>query len=306
VQNNNNDVTFSIVGFFKILWQQKILVLSGTFLFVLISALYVYKLPDLYRAEITLIPNKNADGGLSSLSGQLGSLASLSGINFKSESNKSGQFVELSTSRGFVQQFIEKHQLLVNLLAVKGWDKNNNQLIYDDALFDVKSQKWRLAQPNQKIPTPWQAYGQFIKFLNVTQEAGGMLNITLDYYDPKLAKRWLYQYVDELNDFIRQQDLIEAQASIKYLQREASLAEVSSVKSVFYNLIEQKTKTVLLAKVSKGYVFKPLDDIVLPEDKQSPKRGIIIILFAFLGMLISIVIALIRHLIIAEHEHVNQ
>jgi len=298
-------VTFSVLGLFNILNEAKKLIFIIVSIVAIITSVYVYSMPDIYRAEITLIPTDTSNaGGISSLTGQLGGLAGLSGINLGAEKNNVAQFVELATSRSYIQSFIEKQELLPYLFAVKSWDKNSNKFIYDDNIYNVSMNKWLVGDALLTIPTPWQGYNGFIKMLSINEvSSSGMLKITLDYINPVLAKKWLKLYVDGLNNLIEQQDLNEAQQSIDYLLETAKDSHVQSVKAVLYSLIEEKTKTILLANVNSGYVLKPLTDIVLPEDKNSPNRVFLVIVITFLASIGAVFIALLRHLLVIERRH---
>jgi len=67
------------------------------------------------------------------------------------------------------------------------------------------------------------------------------------------------------------------------------------MQSVFYQLIAEQTKTLMLAEVSEEYVFKTLSPAKVAEEKSQPKRVLIAILGFMLGGMLTIVIVLIRH-----------
>ena len=62
------------------------------------------------------------------------------------------------------------------------------------------------------------------------------------------------------------------------------------VQEVFFRLIEEQTKTVMLAKVSDEYLLKTLDPAVAPEIKSKPRRSVIVVLSMILGSVFGIVI----------------
>jgi len=63
---------------------------------------------------------------------------------------------------------------------------------------------------------------------------------------------------------------------------------------VFFRLIEEQTKTVMLAKVSSEYLLKTLDPSIAPEKKAKPKRALIAVLGTLLGGFLGVVIVLVR------------
>jgi hypothetical protein len=67
------------------------------------------------------------------------------------------------------------------------------------------------------------------------------------------------------------------------------------MQTVFYQLIEEQTKTIMLAEVSKEYVLKTIDPANAPEEKAKPKRALIVVLGTMLGGILSVLFVLIRY-----------
>ena len=67
------------------------------------------------------------------------------------------------------------------------------------------------------------------------------------------------------------------------------------INGVFAQLIEELTKTIMLANVSKDYVFDITDPPVVPELKSKPSRALICVLGTLLGGMLGIVWVLVRH-----------
>ncbi len=67
------------------------------------------------------------------------------------------------------------------------------------------------------------------------------------------------------------------------------------MQTVFYKLIEEQTKTQMLAEVNQEYVFKTLDPAVVPEEKAKPKRALMVVLGGILGGMLGIMLVLARH-----------
>ncbi len=66
------------------------------------------------------------------------------------------------------------------------------------------------------------------------------------------------------------------------------------MQSVFYQLIEEQTKTLMLAEVSDEYVFKTLSPARVEEQKSKPKR-IVVVLGFILGGFLSLLVVLFRY-----------
>jgi len=66
------------------------------------------------------------------------------------------------------------------------------------------------------------------------------------------------------------------------------------MQSIFYQLIEEQTKTIMLVNVRAEYVFNTIDPAVVADEKHSPRRSLIVILVTLLGGIIGVVSILIR------------
>ncbi len=108
---------------------------------------------------------------------------------------------------------------------------------------------------------------------------------------------WLTWLVQDINEYMREQDQIEAKASIDYLTSQLAKIKVATMETVFYELIEEQTKNMMLTMVKKEYVLKTIDPAQVPETRAKPNRSLILILGTILGGMLSILIVLIRFFI---------
>ena len=67
-------------------------------------------------------------GGISKLAGQFGGLASLAGFLPDDGVNKSELGLEVLKSRKFVREFVERHKITPQLMAVDYWDPETREL----------------------------------------------------------------------------------------------------------------------------------------------------------------------------------
>ena len=111
----------------------------------------------------------------------------------------------------------------------------------------------------------------------------------------KIATQWLLWLVSDINAAMREQDKADAQRSIDYLSEKLKETQLADMQTVFYQLIEQQTKTIMLAEVSQEYVLKTIDPANAPEEKAKPKRALIVVLGTMLGGIFSVLIVLVRY-----------
>lgn len=291
---------------FTIVWQGKWIVVIITTLFAFASTIYAIKQPNIYIATTLLAPvsEQSGAGGLAKMAGQFGGLASLAGINLGSGgTDKTGLALEVLQSRRFIEQFINKHNLLIPLMAAKKWDPVNNELILDDEIYNKDTQAWLrdVELPKRPTPSSWEAYKAFVEILSVSKDKeSGMITLAIEYYSPNLASEWLQWLVKDINEAMRTQDKLEASNSINYLTKKLQETQLADMKTVFYQLIEEQTKTIMLAEVSQEYVFKTIDPANAPEEKAKPKRVLILIGGTFFGGVLSLMVIMLRHFIRGE------
>ncbi len=267
---------------FSEIWRAKIWLFGASLLAAVAMVFYSLSLPNIYRAEALLTPvTEGAGGKLGSLAGQLGGLASLAGVNLgKGDSNKTAIAMEKLKSREFFFKFAEKHQILVPLMAGKNWQPENDQLIIDSSIYDTATAQWvrTVSWPKQQQPSLQEAHEVFLKNLNVTQDkASGMIKIAYQHVSPTVSRNWVTALIAELNEDMRQRDISEAQSSISYLEQQVADTKITEIKTVLYQLIEEQTKTLMLANVKPEYILETVDAAVVPEKKYKPGRAVMVI-----------------------------
>ena len=300
-QHLPEDDEIDLAELWHAIWSGKLLIIAISALFAISSVIYAINQPNIYRATTLLAPasEQGGAGGLSKMAGQFGGLASLAGINLGGGgTDKTGLALEILKSRLFLENFIAKHQLLVPLMAANNWDANSNTLAIDNEIYNSETNTWlrEVKAPKKPEPSPWEAFKAFQQVLSVsTDKESGMITLAIEHYSPEVATQWLVWLVDDINSTMREQDKLEAQNSIDYLSKKLQETQLADMQTVFYQLIEEQTKTIMLAEVSQEYVLKTIDPANAPEEKAKPKRALIVVLGTMLGGILSVLIVLIRY-----------
>jgi uncharacterized protein involved in exopolysaccharide biosynthesis len=295
------DDEIDLAELWRAIWAGKLTIILISFIFAVGSVAFALSKPNVYKASVLLAPvsTEGGAGGVGALAGKFGGLASMAGINLGgSGGDKTTLALEIIKSRSFIESFIAKHDLLVPLMAAKNWDLATDTLILDEELYDVANKKWlrEVKAPKKPEPSSWEAYKTLSKLLTVSQDkTSSMVNIEMEFYSPTIAKQWLTWLIKDINEFMREQDQIEAQASIDYLTEQLSEIELATMETVFYQLIEEQTKNMMLTRVKKEYVLKTIDPAQVPDTKDKPKRALIVVLGTMLGGILSVLIVLIRY-----------
>ena len=292
---------------FRDLWAGKWLIGGFTVAVAIVAVVVSLMMPNIYRAEALLAPN-NQEGsrGLSALAAQYGGLASLAGVNLSGAStDKTALGLEVLKSRKFISEFIARHDILVPLMAAEDWDAKSGEIVIDANDYDVSRQEWirDVSPPKKSIPSMQEAYEEFMDILSVSQDKkSGFVTVAVEHYSPNTAKQWVDWLVEDINSTIMQQDVAEAEEAIDYLNKQVAKTSLADLQNVFFSLIEEQTKTVMLAEVSKEYLLKTLDPAVSPELKHKPRRSLIVILAAMMGGFLGVFAQLIWPRVVCRRD----
>lgn len=274
---------------FATLWRGKWIIIAFTIIFAAAGVAYALYKPDIYQASALLAPAQDDAGGR--IGGQLSGLASLAGVNLGGgDANKTVIAKETLQSRAFLTDFVHRHNLAVPLMATKAWNMNAGEWIFDEDIYDASAQQWLNDENGQsQKPTDWDLVKQFRNQLSVSENKdNGMLTVSFKSLSPVAAKNWVEKLVHDINEHMRAQDVQEAEASIAYLEDKLRQTNIAGMQQVFYQLIEQETRTVMLANAQREYVFKTVDPAVVPQEKSEPKRALIAIVATMLGGMLGV------------------
>ncbi|WP_394200788.1 Wzz/FepE/Etk N-terminal domain-containing protein [Shewanella waksmanii] len=293
----NDSFQLDIKDLFVELWQKKLFIIVFSGLFSVAGVLFSLSLPNIYKAEVLLAPN-SADSQMQNLAGQLGGIAALTGISMGGgQSDKTAFGLEVLRSRAFADRFIQSRDILVPLMAIESWDASTNTVVIDPTLFDSEAEQWvrEVKAPKEAKPSAWEAFKVFSENLTYERNSdSGFVRISYTSQSPYLAQQWLAWLVDDLNLWMKTYDTREIKNNIFYLNQQLKETNIAEMHKIFYQLIEEQTKKLMLAEAQAEYAFKIVDPAIVPEEKSSPRRALICILFSFFGGIMSVVLVLLN------------
>lgn len=286
---------------FTVLWDGKGLITLITGFAAVCAVLYALWLPNIYESKALLAPNdESGAGGLAGLAKQYGGLASLAGINIGGGgggATKSLKAQQKITSLDFFTRYLYE-TVVVDLMAVDYWEAASGELVYNPELFDNKSQKWlrKARYPQQAKPSAQETHKAFLSVLTLSEDAKtSLVTLSVKHVSPIVAQGWVELVINAVTEELRGKDVDEARGSIAFLEEQRLQTSLVSLDEVFAQLIEEQTKTIMLANVSKDYVFEIIDPPVVPELNSEPKRALICILGTLLGGMLAVLLVLVRH-----------
>ena len=303
VQNNAQNIDeIDLRELFVVLRAGSLKIIAITVLSAFISVIYALSVPNQFYATAVLAPAQSDNSDLSGALGQLGGLASLAGVNIGSgESSESQIAQEIMKSWNFIEAFISKNNIAVEVFAAEGWNRSSNELLIDEDLYDTETKTWLIEDDNTGKfgpPSSWKLFESFSQKLSVAEDKKlGLVTVSIEYYSPQLAKQWLDTFIEAINAHMQQRQMIKVTNNINYLQTQIEKTSVAEMREVFYTIIEDQMKSKMLAEASPEYAFVTVSPSMVPEKKSQPQRSLICILGTMLGGIFSVILVLVMHYI---------
>ncbi|MEI8631070.1 GNVR domain-containing protein [Vibrio sp. PP-XX7] len=182
-------------------------------------------------------------------------------------------------------------------MAIKGWNQGTEQFSYKTKIYNPDNKQWLTNKEGKSLkPLMLDAVNYFIqKIMTVHLDSKtGMVTVSVDFYSPAVAQQWATLLIAELNDEIRQQDMLDAHNRIEYLNQQLTKTNIADSRKMLYQLIEQQTKTLMLTNVSKEYIFRTIDPAVKNLAPIKPKKRLIIVVAVLMGLITGIMFVFIR------------
>lgn len=300
-QVNLSDDEIDLKEVARVLWGRRLIIVVSVVVATAASIIIAICLPDVYKAEAVLMPTANRqDTGLGTLVSQYGALAGVAGIDITGLENtdRTAYAIRLLKSRRFVADFIRKHDAMVELMAAENWDRNSGELTFDSEIYDVRHKKWvrKAKKPFKSEPSMQEAYEVFMDNFSVEKSSeDDFIILSVEHISPYIAKQWVDWLVADLNQTIRDQDVVENERSVEYLEQKILATPLTELKNIFAELIQDQLKTIMLANVRAEYALRTVDPAVLPLMKSKPNRLIICVLGAFVGAVLVSIFVLAGH-----------
>jgi uncharacterized protein involved in exopolysaccharide biosynthesis len=260
---------FDLAALVRLVWRYRLLVFAVGFASAVLVAVWVFTEKPYFRADVVVTDARDRGmGGASALASQLGGLASLAGVNLAPGNlAASEEAAAVLNSHHLAEEFIQRDGLLPILR--------------------------RASRPDASL---WRAVKLFKDgVLTVRKDLRtGVTTIAVEWTDPPLAARWANDYVALANELIRNRALEESTRNITYLNEQLSKTNDVELRKVMYNLIENETKTLMMAKGRADYAFAVVDPAVAPELKVGPHRLLATLIGFVLGCGFATLVAFVH------------
>jgi LPS O-antigen subunit length determinant protein (WzzB/FepE family) len=252
-----------IFAMIALMWRYRYLIAASSILFALLAVWYALTAKEIFRAEavITEVHNDSLSGQ-NGVSGQLGGLASLAGLNVGNNADANSQTV--LASRHLIEEFVKSHDLVAVLTAKGG-----------------------------KRATLWFAVKRFQETVVKIHDdqLKGFTSVSMDWTDAATAAKWANDFVALANQLIRTRVIADATRNVAYLTKQLEQAKEVEVQRSLSTLLENETKTLMLANGRVDYAFRLVDPAVPPEVRHSPQRTLLVISGTAVGFFLGFALA---------------
>jgi uncharacterized protein involved in exopolysaccharide biosynthesis len=265
----NKEDELDLAALVHLLWRHRRLVALVSLMGALVAGILAFTAKPIFRAEVVVTPARDRSmGGIPSLAGQLGGLASLAGVDLTPGNlGTNAESSAVLESRHLAEEFIRRNGLLPDL-----------------------------QRASNERSSLWLAVDRFKKgVLSVRKDQRrGVTTVAVEWTEPATAATWANGYVALANELIRNRAMEDSTRNIAYLNEQISKTNVVDMRKVMYNLIENETKTLMVANGRTDYAFEVVDPAVAPELKVRPHRLFLVAIGFTVGFGLAAVIALVR------------
>jgi uncharacterized protein involved in exopolysaccharide biosynthesis len=267
-----------LIELLRSLWDSRYTIIGFTLVFACLGVTYALLATPWYKAEITLAPKQQEIPG--GISAQLGGLASLAGLGGMGD-DKSVEAIATIGSRELARAFIEAHDLVPRIFH---------------AQWDAAAGRWK-----EDDPEKWPDVRDAIKFYQeemvaVSQDRKTQLiTLSVTWTDPDEAAAWASELVERVNNQMRTRAAREAEANLKYLNKELAATNVVNLQQSISRLIETEMQKLMVARNSEDYAVRTIDAAQIPKRPDRPKKPIVAVLATIAGGLLSLVWLGLRH-----------
>ena len=291
---SDDDNGLSLLELWRICCKERWLIAATTVVTTLLSAVYAFASTEWFQADVVSMPsNAKSVPGLAGQLGALGGLASLAGISIGG--GGTAEPIAVLKSRDFTGAFITEQNILPIIFADK-WDAQTNGW----------SQKDPKRQPDLRDAIKY--FQENIQTVTDDKKTG-LVKLSIEWTDPKLAAMWANTLIAQLNNRLRDRALVEADANVKYLRQELAATDVLALQQSIGRLLETELQKLMLARGNKEFAFRVIDRAVVSKTRSRPKRVQVLILGGILGGMLSALVIGVRRsvrrpLVFENHQNV--
>ncbi len=194
----------NLLDYWRVIWKRRLLILLLFLISVVAAAVISLYMTPIFQAKATLMPVESSQ---SRFSGALGALQNIPFVGGAVGKTGMDKIVTILNSRTLAEDVIKKMEL-IKILFKMNWDQ-------------VKG-KWMADKP----PTMQDTLRGLQGIVKVADDRKGLISITVEYEDPKLAADIANNYTAALHQFLSENTISLVKRSRLFLEKQLVVTKV--------------------------------------------------------------------------------
>ncbi len=313
IQKEKDDDEISLIDLFAVLWHRKVMIIAitltamiGVVVFSVISIILPPEksfLPNEYTPKaLMLIDDKSSNGGLSSMLGGMGGLASMAGVNVPVSASNSQLAIYLVGTNTLLDSVVDQFDLINRYEIEKSPRAESRKALKKLLIAAIDEESGVLT----------------ISFTDIDPEfARNVVNYVTNYLsrrfdDLGLDKNKIEKENLEVNILATYQDIQQLEIESRKLEQSVAFgtgrlpaitADINRIsmelaaKRQVYTQLKVQYEMLKVSMASEKPVFQILETAEIPDQKSGPSRGMLSIIVTFAAAFFAVFLAFVLNAI---------
>jgi len=278
-----SDDSISLMELWKIVAQEKVIVIFTTVLISFISVYYALSLPVVYKASVLSLPLSEEVSTTSDIS----SLGSIAGLYLqKSGSSQVHRALTRLKTVSFLSNFIREYDLKTILLSDQ---------------WNIERKNWRDVEPSD-----YDAAKKLQAMIEIDanpKDRSGLVIVSIKWENPSnlfYISDISNKLISAINSEVRKHKITESESNMAFLKGKLKETDVLHFQKIIFTLIEKHMQESMLANTRSDFVLDIIDPATIPMHPESSLRLIVIIAGLLFGSMLGVILAVIKDALILK------
>jgi uncharacterized protein involved in exopolysaccharide biosynthesis len=313
-EKNTADDEISLIDLFAVLWHRKKMIITitlfgavGVILFSVISIIMppdVSPLPNEYTPRALMLIDNKSSGGVSSMLGNMGGLASLAGINLPVSASYSELAVFLTGTNTFLDAITDDFDIIERYKIEKSPRASSRKKLKEllKASYDDRSGVLSISFTENDPVFARDVVNYCIDYLAKRFDELGLDKNKIEKENLEININNTFEDILQLEEESRRLEQTVVSAS-SYVRMPAITADVNRItmelnaKRQVYTQLKVQYELLKVNMASEKPVFQILEMAEIPDMKSGPSRGLLCIIVTFAAAFFSVFLAFVLNAI---------
>jgi len=310
-ENQKQDDEISLIDLFAVLWRRRIMIITITMIAAVGAVVYSVislKLPP----EKSFLPNRytpmslmlidNKSGGISSMLGNMGGLASLAGVNISANATSSELAIYLAGTNSMLDSVVDEFDL-INLYKIEKYPRAESRKILRKKLqasYDSKSGVLSISFTDIDPVFAREVVNYCTDYLGRRFDELGLDKNKIEKENLEINIANTFQEIEQLENEARK---LEQTASSSFGRLPTITMDMNRIslelqaKRQVYTQLKVQYELLKVTMASEKPVFQILEMAEVPDQKSGPTRGMLCIIVTFAAGFFAVFLAFVLNAI---------